>query len=105
MKVSHLALAFAAECDPLTGLANRGVFEERYHKLSKNDFSEVSIAALALIDLDHFKAINDRLGHVAGDECLRQVATNFIECPAHTAAFYVLAACSTSIVRSIAIAA
>jgi diguanylate cyclase (GGDEF)-like protein len=63
-----------AECDPLTGLANRGVFEERYHKLSKNDFSEVSIAALALIDLDHFKAINDRLGHAAGDECLRQVA-------------------------------
>ena len=63
-----------AECDPLTGLANRGVFEERYHKLSKNDFSEVSIAALALIDLDRFKAINDRLGHAAGDECLRQVA-------------------------------
>ena len=55
-----------AECDPLTGLANRGVFEERCHKLSKNDFSEVSIAALALIDLDHFKAINDRLGHAAG---------------------------------------
>jgi diguanylate cyclase (GGDEF)-like protein len=63
-----------AECDPLTGLANRGVFEERYHKLAKHDFSDVAIAALALIDLDHFKAINDRLGHAAGDECLRQIA-------------------------------
>ena len=63
-----------AECDPLTGLANRGVFEERYHQLSKHAFNDVSIAALALIDLDHFKEINDRLGHAAGDECLRQVA-------------------------------
>ena len=63
-----------AECDPLTGLANRGVFEDRYHQLSKHAFSDVSIAALALIDLDHFKEINDRLGHAAGDECLRQVA-------------------------------
>lgn len=63
-----------AECDPLTGLANRGVFEARCHELGKRDFGDVSVSALALIDLDHFKDINDRLGHAAGDECLRQIA-------------------------------
>lgn len=67
-------LRHRAERDPLTGLANRGVFEARCHELSKCDADNVSIAALALIDLDHFKGINDRLGHAAGDECLRQVA-------------------------------
>jgi diguanylate cyclase (GGDEF)-like protein len=67
-------LRHLAERDPLTGLANRGVFEARCHELSKCDAGDVSVAALALIDLDHFKGINDRLGHSAGDECLRQVA-------------------------------
>jgi diguanylate cyclase (GGDEF)-like protein len=64
-----------AECDPLTGLANRGVFEARCHELSKCDLADASVSALVLIDLDHFKSINDRLGHAAGDECLRQVAS------------------------------
>jgi diguanylate cyclase (GGDEF)-like protein len=64
-----------AECDPLTGLANRGVFEARCHELTTRDLYDVSISALALIDLDYFKEINDRLGHAAGDECLRQVAS------------------------------
>jgi predicted signal transduction protein with EAL and GGDEF domain len=57
-----------AECDPLTGLANRGVFEARCHELAKRDLGDVSVSALALVDLDRFKDINDRLGHAAGDE-------------------------------------
>ncbi len=63
-----------AERDPLTGLANRGLFETRCHELIGAKVGEVSVAALALIDLDDFKQINDGLGHSAGDECLRQVA-------------------------------
>jgi diguanylate cyclase (GGDEF)-like protein len=63
-----------AECDSLTGLANRGVFEARCHDLAKHEYGDVSVSALALVDLDHFKTINDRLGHAAGDECLRQLA-------------------------------
>jgi diguanylate cyclase (GGDEF)-like protein len=63
-----------AERDPLTGLANRGVFETRCHELGKLDFGDLPVSALALIDLDHFKEINDRLGHAAGDACLRQIA-------------------------------
>lgn len=64
-----------AERDALTGLANRGVFEARWHELVTNCVAEETDAALVLLDLDHFKPINDRFGHAAGDECLRQVAT------------------------------
>lgn len=62
-----------AEQDSLTGLANRRVFEARCGDLA-NAPDDGSVAALALIDLDGFKQINDRLGHSAGDECLRQIA-------------------------------
>jgi diguanylate cyclase (GGDEF)-like protein len=61
-----------AEQDALTGLANRRVFEERCAALSRQ-VAAGSSAALALVDLDNFKEINDRFGHAAGDECLRQV--------------------------------
>ncbi len=63
-----------AERDPLTGLANRGTFETRFAEFARHPFDGVSTSALALVDLDLFKQINDRLGHAAGDECLRQVA-------------------------------
>jgi diguanylate cyclase (GGDEF)-like protein len=62
-----------AEQDSLTGLANRRVFEARCGDLASAP-DDGSVAALALIDLDGFKLINDRLGHSAGDECLRQIA-------------------------------
>ncbi len=62
-----------AERDPLTGLANRSVFETRYGALTSG--KEHAVSALVLIDLDRFKEINDHFGHEAGDECLRQVAT------------------------------
>ncbi|GAA0263604.1 hypothetical protein LNAOJCKE_5250 [Methylorubrum aminovorans] len=63
-----------AERDPLTGLANRGLFDAHYRAMVAGERDHASVAALALIDLDHFKAINDRFGHAAGDECLRLVA-------------------------------
>lgn len=53
--------------DPLTGLANRAQFNERLER------SPLPLALLAL-DLDRFKAVNDTLGHEAGDELLQQVA-------------------------------
>jgi diguanylate cyclase (GGDEF)-like protein len=65
-----------AERDPLTGLANRAVFEARLGELGKIDEGDEALSALVLIDVDRFKEINDRFGHSAGDECLRRVAAS-----------------------------
>ncbi len=59
-----------AATDPLTGLGNRRALEQRLEDLlATNRESHDPVAAL-LIDVDHFKKINDELGHEAGDECL-----------------------------------
>ncbi|MEO8623030.1 MAG: diguanylate cyclase [bacterium] len=59
--------------DALTGLANRRMFQKQLHELLGHDTSE-SPSSIAFIDVDHFKDINDRLGHPAGDEVLRTIA-------------------------------
>src|SRR5579875_465759 len=73
--VQHLTadLAHQAFHDPLTGLANRALLDERAEQaLTRARRGDATIAALYL-DLDGFKAINDTLGHAAGDRLLREV--------------------------------
>lgn len=62
-----------AEIDPMTGLANRSMFEGQLARALAAKRGAAPPVALALIDLDGFKPINDTLGHAAGDECLRQI--------------------------------
>ncbi len=62
-------LAQLAERDPLTGLRNRRSIEARFMALRSDGFT-----TLALIDLDHFKSVNDRFGHTVGDHVLQAVA-------------------------------
>lgn len=62
-----------AEIDPMTGLANRSMFEGRLARALAAKGGIAPPVALALIDLDGFKPINDTFGHAAGDECLRQI--------------------------------
>jgi diguanylate cyclase (GGDEF)-like protein len=56
--------------DPLTGLPNRRTFMLRLINAQKRACRNQSLMALAVIDLDGFKTINDELGHTAGDQCL-----------------------------------
>ncbi len=66
-------LAFRAHHDPLTGLANRTLFGERLLESLARHRDLGHPFALVLIDLDDFKAINDELGHHAGDQLLHAV--------------------------------
>ncbi|EJL29269.1 GGDEF domain-containing protein [Novosphingobium sp. AP12] len=62
-----------AESDPLTGLLNRRGFEERLKALYADDQPQ-DCGALLLIDVDHFKSVNDRFGHQEGDRLLVALA-------------------------------
>lgn len=60
--------------DPLTKIANRREFERFETRIWKLGAREEIPVAVVLVDIDHFKPYNDRLGHQAGDECLKRVA-------------------------------
>jgi diguanylate cyclase (GGDEF)-like protein len=60
--------------DGLTGLKNRGAFDDYFPRMWQQALRDRRSLALLLIDVDHFKAFNDRYGHQAGDHALRRVA-------------------------------
>lgn len=63
-----------ASCDALTGLLNRRAFDQKIRPLLENAILHKQPFSLILIDMDHFKEINDQWGHLIGDYVLRQVA-------------------------------
>ncbi|MEW6021834.1 MAG: sensor domain-containing diguanylate cyclase [Pseudomonadota bacterium] len=74
LELRNVTLRQLADSDDLTRLANRRRFDETLaaeHERARRSGLPFS---LVLLDVDHFKKFNDRYGHVAGDDCLRQVA-------------------------------
>ncbi|MFV5213706.1 putative bifunctional diguanylate cyclase/phosphodiesterase [Azonexus caeni] len=74
-KLLHLAYH-----DPLTGLPNRLAFESQLELAIRSAERDGRQVALMLIDLDHFKTVNDTLGHPVGDELLKSVALRLRDC-------------------------
>jgi len=68
-----------AERDPLTRIYNRGVLDSTLARIHQIALPQSPIC-LMMIDLDHFKDLNDRYGHPAGDEVLRKVADTLVRC-------------------------
>lgn len=67
-------LSDLSRTDSLTGLFNHGYWKDRLHLKFLICQQRESTAVIALIDIDHFKAINDTYGHVVGDRVLRQLS-------------------------------
>jgi len=65
--------------DALTGLKNRGFFETQYDDEWKRANRERIPLALLMVDIDFFKKINDKYGHLAGDMCIKEVATTIMQ--------------------------
>ncbi|SHL19826.1 histidine kinase N-terminal 7TM domain-containing diguanylate cyclase [Phytopseudomonas punonensis] len=74
----HEQLREQALCDPLTGLYNRRYLDEMFGRELARARREHSPLSLALIDLDHFKQLNDQHGHLDGDDVLKSVAQHLL---------------------------
>jgi len=79
-KEDELRLQFLAHHDALTGLLNRTLFQQRCEEALLLAERKHTKAAVIFIDLDHFKTVNDSLGHAYGDDLLRQAAGRLGEC-------------------------
>lgn len=73
-------LAHQSTTDGLTGLANRRRFDQALVAEQLLARARTMPMSLLMIDIDHFKKYNDHYGHLAGDECLRRVASLLAKC-------------------------
>lgn len=76
----HERLIHAAGHDPLTALANRGLFEDRLQRVLARVRRNPARFAILYIDLDKFKEVNDLHGHFTGDRVLKEVAARLKSC-------------------------
>ena len=78
------ALEYQANHDSLTGLANRNLLNDRIEQALAWAKRNGNVMGVMLLDLDHFKLINDASGHTAGDALLKEVAKRLIACVRET---------------------
>lgn len=80
LKAQQRELAEQARHDSLTGLPNRRAFGERLGQAMARAHRSQQVLAVLFLDLDGFKAVNDRYGHAAGDKLLIEVAARLLTC-------------------------
>jgi diguanylate cyclase (GGDEF)-like protein/PAS domain S-box-containing protein len=78
-KLAEERLVFLAHYDNLTGLPNRPLFYDRLQQALAHCRRNHRAAAVVFADLDHFKVVNDTLGHAAGDHLLKQVSQRLLQ--------------------------
>jgi diguanylate cyclase (GGDEF)-like protein/PAS domain S-box-containing protein len=83
-KAAEAEIALLARTDSLTGLANRATFLERLRQSFADAARGAKTFAVLYLDLDHFKPVNDTLGHAAGDQLLHEVAERLEACARDT---------------------
>ena len=79
MDQKHRELDYYGSIDPLTRVLNKGAFERKYTFLTSR-IADGALIALSIMDIDNFKAINDSLGHIAGDELLCSFSQTLRSC-------------------------
>ena len=84
LKAQQRELAEQARHDTLTGLPNRRAFSERLRQAMARARRSPQTLAVLFIDLDGFKAVNDRWGHASGDHLLQEVAARLQQCVRNT---------------------
>jgi diguanylate cyclase (GGDEF)-like protein len=80
LKASEKRLRHLANHDPLTGLPNRKLFNEKLEQLIEWGEENQQLVGLLFLDLDGFKAVNDNLGHDMGDILLKAVSQRIKNC-------------------------
>ncbi len=79
-KETELRMTHMAQHDPLTGLPNRALFDDRLKQALAHAKRDQTRLALMFLDLDHFKPVNDTLGHAVGDLLLQAAAVRMAAC-------------------------
>lgn len=79
-KANEERLSKLANHDVLTGLANRRLLHEHLKQELARAHRQKNMVAVVFVDLDHFKSVNDTLGHSAGDRLLREVSARILSC-------------------------
>lgn len=79
-KQAEISLQHSVNHDPLTGLPNRELFNDRLQSALRLAMRNRMPLSLLYLDLDHFKTINDTLGHHVGDRLLQEVAQRLTKC-------------------------
>ncbi len=78
LEKANQELARLSRTDRLTGLNNRGHWEERLSQEFRRFKRSQTLSSLVMFDIDHFKQVNDTFGHQAGDEVIKQVASTLL---------------------------
>jgi diguanylate cyclase (GGDEF)-like protein len=73
LEIANDKLQMLSTTDALTGLSNRRHFDAQWHAEWQRALRAGNPIAMIMLDVDHFKAFNDSLGHPAGDVCLQRV--------------------------------